>query len=53
MVRKQVIRLAGKTDASREIVILAKDRCIKALDEVNRQVKKQLQAALDKAYDQF
>jgi hypothetical protein len=42
-----------KTDASRDLVILAKDRRIKALEEENRSLKKQLQAALGKAYDQL
>jgi hypothetical protein len=42
-----------KTDASRDLVILAKDRRIKALEEENRALKKQLQAALGKAYDQL
>ncbi len=42
-----------KTDASRDLVILAKDRRIKELEEENRALKKQLQAALGKAYDQL
>ncbi len=42
-----------KTDASRDLVILAKDRRIKALEEENRALKKQLQAALGKTYDQL
>src|SRR5258708_3246988 len=42
-----------KPDASRNLVILAKDRRIKALEEENRALKKQLQAALGKTYDQL
>ncbi len=43
----------GKTDASKDLVILAKDRRIKELEAENRQLKKQLQVALGKAYDQL
>ena len=53
MVRERSTPLPGKTDASRDLVILAKDRLIKALEEENRVLKKQLQAALGKAYDQL
>ena len=55
MVRERVASPSprGKTDASRDLVILAKDRRIKALEEENRALKKQLQAALGKAYDQL
>jgi esterase/lipase len=45
--------LREKTDASRDLVILAKDRHIKVLEEENCALKKQLQAALGKAYDQL
>jgi hypothetical protein len=38
---------------SQNVVILAKDRRIKTLEEENRMLKKQLQAALGKAYDQL
>ncbi len=51
--RERVAHPAGKTDASRDLVILAKDRRIKALEEENLQLKKQLQTALGKAYDQL
>ena len=44
---------AGKTDASKDLVILAKDRRIKELEAENRQLKKQLQVALGKAYDRL
>ena len=53
MVRERAMRSPGKTDASRDLVILAKDRRIKALEEENRQLKKQLQIALGKTYDRF
>lgn len=43
----------SKTDASKDLVILAKDRRIKELEAENRQLKKQLQAALGKAYDRI
>lgn len=53
MVRERATCLPSKTDASRDLVILAKDRRIKALEEENRQLKKQLQTALGRAYDQL
>jgi Family of unknown function (DUF6262) len=43
----------GKTDGSRDLVILAKDRRIKELEAENRQLKKQVQVALGKAYDRL
>jgi len=52
MVRVRVTDSTSTTDASRDLVILAKDRRIKALQE-NRTLKMQLQTALGKAYDQF
>lgn len=51
MLRERAARSPGKTDASRDLVILAKDRRIKELEEENRKLKKQLQVALGKAYD--
>ena len=51
MVRERATRSSGKTDASRELVILAKDRRIKALEEENRTLRRQLKGALGKAYD--
>lgn len=53
MVSERPTRSTGKTDTSRDLVILAKDRLIKALEEENRQLKKQLQTALGRAYDQL
>jgi AcrR family transcriptional regulator len=44
---------AGKTDASRDLVILAKDRRIKELDAENRKLQQQLKVALGKAYDRL
>jgi hypothetical protein len=53
-VRDRAARPApGKTDASKDLVILAKDRRIKELEAENRQLKKQLQVALGKAYDRL
>ena len=53
MVRDRTTRVPGKTDASRDLVILAKDRRIKALEAEIRQLKKEQQQALGKAYDQL
>ncbi len=53
MVRERVTRSLGKTDASRDLVILAKDRRIKELEAENRKLQHQLKVALSKAYDQF
>lgn len=53
MVRERVPSSSGKTDASRDLVILAKDRRIKVLEEENRTLKKQLQTAFGKAYDEL
>ena len=54
VVRERAARPApGKTDASKDLVILAKDRRIKELEAENRQLKKQLQVALNKAYDRL
>ena len=53
MVRERATRSIGKTDASRDLVILAKDRRIKALEEEKRKLQQQLKVALGKAYDQF
>jgi Family of unknown function (DUF6262) len=43
----------GKTDGSRDLVILAKDRRIKELEAENRQLQQQLKVALGKAYDRL
>jgi hypothetical protein len=48
-----VARPAGKTDASKDLVILAKDRRIKELEAENRRLKEELKGALGKAYDRL
>ncbi len=53
MVRERVTRSTGKTDASRDLVILAKDRRIKAVEEENRKLKQQLKVALSRAYERI
>ena len=53
MVRERTSHAVGKTDASRDLVILAKDRRIKALEEENRKLQQQLKRALGNAYDQL
>jgi hypothetical protein len=53
MVRERATRSPGKTDASRDLVILAKDRRIKELEAENQQIQQQLKVALAKAYDQL
>lgn len=53
MVRERATRSPGKTDASRDLVILAKDRRIKELEGEKQQLQQQLKVALAKAYDQF
>lgn len=52
-VRERVVQPAGKTDASRDLVILAKDRRIKALEAENQKLQQQLKVALAKGYDQL
>lgn len=52
-VRERVVQPAGKTDASRDLIILAKDRRIKALEAENQKLQQQLKAALGKAYEQL
>lgn len=51
--QERVARSAGKTDASKDLVILAKERRIKELEEENRRLKKDLQVALGKTYDRL
>lgn len=53
MVRERATRSPGKTDASRDLVILAKDRRIKELEAENRKLQQQLKGALGKAYNQL
>jgi hypothetical protein len=52
-VRERVARPTGKTDAGKDVVIFAKERRIKELEEENRTLKQQLKAALGKAYDRL
>ena len=53
-VRARVDRSApGKTDASKDLVILAKDRRIKELEAENRKLQQHLKIALGKAYDRL
>jgi hypothetical protein len=51
--RERAARPTGKTDASRDLVILAKDRRIKELEAENQKLQQQLKVALAKAYEQF
>ena len=53
MVRERETRSTGKTDASRDLVILAKDRRIKELKAENQKLQQQLKVALAKAYVQL
>ena len=53
IVRERATRSPGKTDASRDLVILAKDRRIKELEAENQKLQQQLKVALAKAYDQL
>ncbi len=52
-VRERVAHPTGKTDAAKDLVILAKERRIKELEEENRKLKQQLKTALRKAYDKL
>lgn len=52
-VRERAPRSPGKTDAGRDLVILAKDRRIKELEAENLKLQRQLKTALAKAYDQL
>lgn len=53
MVRTRAAQSPGKTDASRDLVILAKDRRIKELEAENQQLQQHLKVALAKAYEQL
>lgn len=53
VVRERVSRPVSKTDASKDLVILAKERRIKELEAENQQLQHQLKTALAKAYDQL
>ncbi len=52
-VRQRVASPTGKTDAAKDLVILAKERRIKELEEENRKLKQQLKTALGQAYDKL
>src|SRR5437868_11180761 len=52
-IHDRVARPTGKTDVGKDLVILAKERRIKELEEENRKLKPQLKAALGKAYDRL
>ncbi len=51
VVRQRATRPQGKTNASKDLVILAKDRRIKELEEEVRRLKKEVQGALGKLYE--
>lgn len=51
--RQPAVRPSGKTDAGKDLVILAKDRRIKELETENRKLQQQLKVALSKAYEQI
>jgi hypothetical protein len=53
LVRERTVGPKGKTDASKDLVILAKDRRIKELEAENRKLQQQLKVALGKAYEQL
>ena len=53
MVRERAMHSPGKTDASRDLIILAKDRRIKELEAENQKLQQQLKVALAKAYEQL
>ncbi len=52
-VRERDAPSAGKTDASKDLIILAKDRRIKELEAANRELQSQLKVALGKTYEQL
>ena len=52
-IREKVTRPTGKTDAGKDLVILAKERRIKELEEENRKLKQQLKGVLGKAYERL
>jgi Family of unknown function (DUF6262) len=51
--RQQITHPHGKTDASKDLLILAKDRRIKELALENCRLKEELKGALSKAYDRL
>ena len=53
VLRRQASHARGKTDASKDLVILAKDRRIKELEVENYRLKEELKGALSQAYDRL
>lgn len=53
MVHERVTHPTGKTDAAKDLVILAKERRIKELEEENRKLKQQLKGVLGRVYDRL
>ncbi len=53
MVHERATRSTSKTNASRDLVILAKDRRIKELETANSKLQQQLKVALAKAYEKM
>ncbi len=53
MVRERATHSPGKTDVSRDLVILAKERRIKELEAEKQRLQQHLKIALAKAYDQL
>ena len=53
VLRRQASHARGKTDASKDLVILAKDRRIKELEVENHRLKEELKGALSQAYDRL
>jgi S-adenosylmethionine:tRNA-ribosyltransferase-isomerase (queuine synthetase) len=49
--RERLARPPGKTDAGKDVVLLAKDRRIAELEDDVRRLKKELQGALGKLYE--
>jgi len=50
-VRERLTRPTSKTDASKDLLLLAKERRIKALEDEVRRLKKDLQVALGQLYE--
>jgi hypothetical protein len=53
VVRERTTHSTGKTDASRDLVILAKERRIKELEAENRKLQQQFKVALSRVYEQI
>ena len=52
-VRSKVSTFSGKTDASKDLVILAKERRIKELETENQKLKQELKIAWGKIYERI